>query len=173
VKIALTCKNLAVVFMVSKFAILIFVMLRVVEQEVKMKVMLILLMMLSPLILGFGCQHSSSKGKREVSSERKGVQSLSERMAELKADMEELTKDKSCTSNSECKAMAYGTKACGGPSGYVVYSIKTTDVIRLKEVTSELSQLQDEYNREQGLMSTCSYMMPPEVSCDQGQCRAH
>jgi len=81
-----------------------------------MKVMLILLMMLSPLILGFGCQHSSLKGKREVSSERKGVQSLSERMSELKADMEDLTKDNSCTSNSECKAMAYG---CDSPQrGY-------------------------------------------------------
>jgi hypothetical protein len=53
-----------------------------------------------------------------------------------------------------------------------VYCARTTDSVALYRKLDELARAEREYNRKQGLMSTCEFRMPPAVTASGGSCRA-
>lgn len=86
--------------------------------------------------------------------------------------IQELVNQSSCTENSQCSYIAYGTKACGGPQGYLVFS---TDVgkDKLEAMVAKYSKAEDAYNKQNGIMSDCSIPTPPEnIECKDGKCVA-
>ena len=76
-----------------------------------------------------------------------------------------------CSSANDCAAQALGSKACGGPAEYVVYSKLSTDEDALKTAAEELAASETRYNKEQGISSDCAYMEAPEVACESDVCR--
>lgn len=92
------------------------------------------------------------------------------RLAGLYEEVELLIADKSCTRNGQCKVMAYGDKACGGPVGYLVYSSGNVDEHELEALVEELTTLQGLMNEAYGYFSDCSIPSPPDVSCLDGNC---
>ena len=66
--------------------------------------------------------------------------------------------------------MPLGAKPCGGPWSYVVYSVATTDSVRLAAVVKEYTTYQADLNRKQGLVSDCQFLPPPTIDCVGGQC---
>ena len=69
-----------------------------------------------------------------------------------------ISESKPCTDASKWRFVAFGTKACGGPVGFIAYSseINVNDFLsKIKEYTD----LQNQMNKKCGIISDCS--IPP------------
>jgi hypothetical protein len=78
----------------------------------------------------------------------------------------------SCTSTTECRAMALGAKPCGGPWTYLVYSYVTTDSAELARAVERYNELERQINTLEGRVSDCALVSAPELSCEEGRCVA-
>lgn len=84
--------------------------------------------------------------------------------------IQNLINNSSCTGNEQCKYIAYGSKACDGPVGYLIFSSEV-DEEALKKMVKAYTDKQKAYNHQNGIMSDCS--LPPEpqqLSCENGKC---
>jgi hypothetical protein len=73
---------------------------------------------------------------------------------------------------SQCIAIAYGRKACGGPSRARVYSLTDGNPGRVVSLTERYTRLEDEMNQRFGLASDCAYLYPPSTLLVEGRCVA-
>ncbi|HKY09176.1 MAG TPA: hypothetical protein VJQ55_13075 [Candidatus Binatia bacterium] len=64
---------------------------------------------------------------------------------------------------SQCKSIPFGSKPCGGPARYLVYSTAKTNESRLTQLVHEFNALQKKINEERKLMSDCSFVTEPQV----------
>lgn len=79
----------------------------------------------------------------------------------------EIAKEK-CTKNADWTFAPIGSKACGGPAGYIAYpkKIETTILPKIESYTQKMS----DYNKKYNITSDC--MMAPEptsVRCENGK----
>ena len=91
---------------------------------------------------------------------------------ELQKSIAALVGDKNCDRNKQCQSIAYGAKACGGPTSYLVYSLKHTDVVKLSREVGQYNQLMKEGNIRSGRISNCSMLMPSALVCRESKCVA-
>jgi len=76
----------------------------------------------------------------------------------------------SCSETGDCSFLAYGSKACGGPQGYLLFS-NQVDVEALTTMVEEYNKAEDAYNKKFGVSSDCMYATPPtQLACDNGKC---
>ncbi len=94
----------------------------------------------------------------------------SDPLADLRRGVFELIGEPSCTATAECRTMAFGAKPCGGPRSYLAFSIAATDSQRLVDAVRRFTEQDEANNRERGLMSDCSVVEEPEVTCSSGLC---
>jgi hypothetical protein len=78
----------------------------------------------------------------------------------------------SCSGDTECRTLALGSAACGGPMRYLAWSAAETN-------ESALRALGDAYREQQraaaaagaaGRVSNCRYQMDPGATCRAGAC---
>ncbi|WP_081310663.1 hypothetical protein [Pseudoalteromonas luteoviolacea] len=81
-----------------------------------------------------------------------------------------ITKDKSCDSNSQCQAIPVGSRACGGPSSYLVFSTKTADHKKVYELAKQLTHAESQYNAKTGMISICEHLRQPATQCIENTC---
>lgn len=91
-------------------------------------------------------------------------------LIELKKTINKLTKDKSCEHTSQCKSTAYGSKPCGGPHKYLIYSTKHTDSVKLLQIIMQHNELEEENNIKNNAVSDCMMAMPSELVCNMKVC---
>ncbi len=91
-------------------------------------------------------------------------------LAKLESQIRDMI-GKDCSNSGQCEVIAFGSKPCGGPWEYLVYSSSDTDRELLIEKVNTYNQLQNEYNMKNGIGSDCAFVMPPEVTCTDGQCQ--
>ena len=72
----------------------------------------------------------------------------------------------------QCRVIAFGSKPCGGPWEYLVYSVKVSDEERLKRLVRRYNEMEEEYNEEHDIFSDCSVTPRPEVGLVDGRCTA-
>ena len=82
-----------------------------------------------------------------------------------------LAKADGCSSADQCRSAPVGNRPCGGPRYYVAYCPLTTDSVALFAKLDELARAEADYNRKNGLMSTCEMRMPSELTLVAGACR--
>jgi len=93
-----------------------------------------------------------------------------EEMQELKLDIDELIDSGSCTENSECLSIAFGSKPCGGPWSYLVYS-SSIDTDYLAILVADYNSAEEAYNNSCDVVSDCMFVAPPnELACEDGKC---
>ena len=99
------------------------------------------------------------------------VQSVTLQDLELQFEaIQELVRQSNCSENSQCSYLAYGSKACGGPQGYLVFS-SDIDVNKLEVMVTKYSEDENTYNNQNGIISDCSFPLPPEnLTCKDGKC---
>jgi len=91
-------------------------------------------------------------------------------LEKLLAEIHSVINANSCTETGECSFLAYGSKACGGPQGYLLFS-NQVDVEALTEMVEEYNKIEDAYNIKFGIISDCMYATPPEkLECVNGKC---
>lgn len=95
----------------------------------------------------------------------------SERLRQLEQEILAFIQDKACTGDRVCGTIAFGAKPCGGPWKYLVYSLKAADVATLEQKVKGYNELNGSINKRQGLSSDCALVVPPAVSCQDGQCK--
>jgi hypothetical protein len=83
-----------------------------------------------------------------------------------------LVKAGGCSSASQCRTAPVGSRACGGPRYYLVYCAATTDSVALYRKLEAVAAAEREYNSRYKIMSTCEFMLPPQVALSGGSCQA-
>jgi hypothetical protein len=93
-------------------------------------------------------------------------------LATLKQAIETLAVTSICNENTECKFIAFGSKACGGPKSYLVYST-SIDVEKLEKLVETYNQKDADFNKKYGVISDCAAVLPPSgLSCENNTCIA-
>ena len=76
----------------------------------------------------------------------------------------------SCASAAECRTLAIGSKACGGPAQWMAWSATVSRGDHLQTLSGELAQRQQRREAAAGLVSTCSVVTDPGADCIAGRC---
>jgi len=93
-------------------------------------------------------------------------------LAKLKSEIEQFVAEGSCSNEKKCDFIAFGSKPCGGPWSYLVYST-TINVKLLKEKVTIYNSTEHAFNKKWGIASDCMMEAPPtKVQCIDGKCTA-
>lgn len=88
----------------------------------------------------------------------------------FKADIESLANASVCNEASECKFIALGSKPCGGPWSYLVYTT-SIDVEQLEAAVKDYNQKEAAFNIKWGIPSDCALTLrPASISCENNTC---
>lgn len=91
-----------------------------------------------------------------------------ERIDKLFSELKKISLSVSCTDSSTWTFTEIGSKACGGPSGYIAYST-TIDTANFLKKVKEYSKVVEDYNKKWGIVSDCTIVQPPtKVVCKDG-----
>lgn len=91
---------------------------------------------------------------------------LLEQIVTLEKEIDALISEALCEENKQCGYIEMGSKPCGGPASFKIYSSLNTDTTLLIEKSHAHIDLSKEYNALTGLTSDCSIEQPPAVICD-------
>ncbi|NER18337.1 hypothetical protein [Spongiivirga citrea] len=84
-------------------------------------------------------------------------------------EIEGLVASVDCTDASEWTFTDYGSKACGGPSGYIAYPTTIDTALFLEKIAAHKTA-QRQFNEKWGVISDCSILpQPSTVSCVDGK----
>ena len=117
----------------------------------------LLLVVASVILVGGSCETLTPESDRGA---------LDARRQEIIA----FAKSGTCTANSQCRFTGLGSKPCGGPREFIVYST-SLDTVKLFQMIAQYNQDEDAYNRKWGLVSDCSLPpLPDSIACVNGVC---
>ncbi|MES2900504.1 MAG: hypothetical protein V4723_12310 [Pseudomonadota bacterium] len=74
-----------------------------------------------------------------------------------------------CDSAAQCKTVAIGHKACGGPESYIAYSTKT-DGTKVTSLAARYADARKGENQRSGMISNCMLLRDPGATCSAGRC---
>jgi hypothetical protein len=75
-----------------------------------------------------------------------------------------------CSGDDDCRVIGVGSKPCGGPWKYLIYSASTLDETHLEALVAEHAAFEDYMNWKYGYMSTCDVPPIPVPECRDGVC---
>jgi len=76
-----------------------------------------------------------------------------------------LVGDAACDDDSQCKTLAMGAKACGGPEYYLAWSTKRTDAVALRQATERELTAQRNMLAGPRMNSNCVFVTDPGAYC--------
>lgn len=91
-------------------------------------------------------------------------------LTELKLQLDQLTENKQCSSDTACRVLPVGKRACGGPAGFVVFSTEHSDEEAVSKVSSQITALEIAQNLSTNAMSICEHLSEPAVQCIANTC---
>lgn len=76
-----------------------------------------------------------------------------------------------CSEPAQCRTVAVGHKACGGPSGYLVWSsAHNGDGARVQALAERHRELSRQEVLRSGQLSNCAMVTDPGAQCQAGRC---
>lgn len=76
----------------------------------------------------------------------------------------------SCSESVGCGFIAFGSKPCGGPRTYLLFS-NSVNLVKLQEMVRTYNEMDNLHNIQTHAVSDCMFAMPPtEVKCVNGVC---
>jgi hypothetical protein len=115
-------------------------------------------------------QNFSGEGDRGGGEGAKVTLETLQRAKLMEDEIRQTTSDKRCLADTDCRAIGFGHKPCGGPVSYLIYSIQSTNEEQLGLMVSVYNQNQAELHEQSGFVGTCEYLMPPTLRCVENQC---
>ena len=88
----------------------------------------------------------------------------------LQTQLNELVSNKSCTASYQCKVLGVGSRACGGPSKYVVYSTLNNSQKSAEQLAQSITQQEQQKNSTLG-SNQCSPVLEVHSLCIDNQCQ--
>ena len=110
------------------------------------------------------CGYTGTEGRQSIAG---GLQS---EMQEIRLLIAREVGDTSAQRIEQCHVVPVGSKACGGPQSFVIYSTAVSNERKLQELARQYTEAEEKYNRVTQAMGTCSYAIPPEVHLENGKC---
>lgn len=90
----------------------------------------------------------------------------------LRQSIENLASQSVCNESTECAYIAFGSKPCGGPWSYLVYS-NSINTEELESMVEGYNQKEALYNTSWNIISECSIVNPPSsLICENNTCIA-
>jgi hypothetical protein len=71
-----------------------------------------------------------------------------------------------CTADAQCRTLAVGARACGGPESFRPYAAPPAKPERLEKLAQQHADLQRNAQQSDGRMSICSVVADPGARCD-------
>ena len=92
-----------------------------------------------------------------------------QQLEKMYKEIQTIATSETCTEAQNWEYTAIGSKACGGPTGYIAYpsSINTEDFL---DKVEDYTEAQEDYNKKWDITSDCS--IPPQpsgVRCNNGE----
>lgn len=95
-----------------------------------------------------------------------------EALVSLSSEIEDLANSSVCNETTECKYIAWGSKPCGGPWVYLIYST-SIDEAALVNMVEEYNQKEATFNNKWERVSDCLAVSPPtSLNCENNTCVA-
>ena len=73
--------------------------------------------------------------------------------------------DAACDSDAQCRTLAMGAKACGGPEYYLAWSTKRTDAAALRDAVAGDGAVRRPEPPRPGVRSDCALVTDPGAYC--------
>ena len=83
-----------------------------------------------------------------------------------RTQVQQLIGDAVCTSDADCRTIAVGDKACGGPESYLAWSARQTDPQRLAAAAERYTSERKAQNQQSGMVSNCAFVTDPGARCE-------
>lgn len=93
-------------------------------------------------------------------------------LIKLRKEIQRLAGDGRCNNVVQCRALALGKRACGGPDEYIIFSSMTGKADLLAAKAFEYTFLQEELLRGKPETGPCEIILEPKLQCFQQRCRA-
>jgi hypothetical protein len=93
-------------------------------------------------------------------------------LADLRAEVMRMIANVTATDAGFCRTIAFGSKPCGGPQQYLIYSASATDSTALAAAVARYNALESEINKREGRISDCMMVTQPQVALVNGRCTA-
>lgn len=95
-----------------------------------------------------------------------------EMLNEKKNEIKEYIASFPCDESIGCNSIAFGSKPCGGPWEYLVFS-NAVDLTFLENEVELYNEMEHQFNTNTGATSDCAIVLPPtEIGCVNGVCAA-
>lgn len=78
--------------------------------------------------------------------------------------------DAACEGPQDCRTIAIGAKPCGGPDGYLAWSVRHSDERRLRALVEQHAAARKEENQRSDANSTCVFETNPGAACQNARC---
>lgn len=93
-----------------------------------------------------------------------------EQEAALRRRIEAEIGDAACTGDAQCRTLPIGARSCGGPEGWMAWSVASGKTDVLKALADDLAAMQRQRNERFGIMSTCQVIPDPGAVCRDRRC---
>ena len=93
-------------------------------------------------------------------------------LAEMRREIDALVGDTAGASIADCRYAGVGSKPCGGPWEFIIYSASSTDSTALAERLTAYNDFEAEMNERYGYASDCSVLNEPVLAYKDGRCVA-
>ena len=93
-------------------------------------------------------------------------------LAETRREIDALVGDAAGASIEDCRYSGLGSKPCGGPWEFIIYSASSTDSTALTEKLTAYNAFEAEMNERYGYASDCSLPNAPVLAYRDGRCVA-
>lgn len=121
-----------------------------------------LLVLICFSLMAFQCDDNNSSTKEEEQAE----------LSALKSEIESFANQSECNDDTVCQFIGLGSKPCGGPWSYLVFST-SIDTEKLEQMVEDYNQKEAEFNAKWGIVSDCALApQPTSVICENNTCVA-
>ena len=93
-----------------------------------------------------------------------------ETLKTLRKQVSKIEENNACDTDAQCKVIETGSRACGGPSHYMIYSTKNTSEQKAKKLSQKLTHYESRYNAQNRMISICEMLTKPKTQCINNEC---
>lgn len=129
-----------------------------------------LLLLLFGLPMLAACSLAGDENRQLVDLGIETEEEYRDERARMIAALEDAIGEARASDVASCAVVNVGTKACGGPVEFRVYSTTDGDTDRILELADDITTLDAEANTEFGLASTCDVPIAPRPVLSEGRC---
>lgn len=79
--------------------------------------------------------------------------------------------DAACSSDQQCRTLALGAKACGGPDRYIAWSTARSKADKLAALGERYKAERMAENMRSGALSNCMFEVDPGAQCKAQRCQ--